>query len=313
MPLFAAVLAALASATVPTSSVLLARGGSEVSAAAGDAQQAFRFAKEAAVDVASDHVADAKSATEKAWHFANKLKAASGDNVDKAKEASKKSWGFAKAVQAASKDSLDLATKVKAAAEAAKVAAEKAKAEDTKMGELYNQEKANLFKAAKDAALEYFQEVKKAGADNASASMVAADTTAPQEAQVAIAKAAIEAALPFNAERLRGQKRILDYQRKAQALYAAGNNLQIEGSRLAPNAEQYQVVGEMGKASQIIMTAKALMEQGANMKRAAETFHATADQLNKALPSYVAAEKAAIAHASNIATGAVLPTLQPPI
>jgi len=233
-------------------------------------------------------------------------------NVERAKEASEKSWGFAKAVETASAESAELATKVKEQAELAKAAAEKAKAEDTKMSEFYNETKKSYFQAAKDAALAYFAEVKTAGAGNASASMVV-DTVSPQAAQVAVAKAAISAAMPFNAERLRGQKRIVEYQQKAQALYAAGNRLQIEGSRLGPSAEAFQAVGQGNQASQIIMTAKALMEEGANMKRAAETFHATASQINKELPSYVQAEKAAILHAGYTAADPVLPTLEPPI
>jgi len=222
-----------------------------------------------------------------------------------AKTASKKAWKFAALVKKSTKKTGELAKEVEEAVSEVKTAMNVAKKKDEQMELIYNETKKSTLKAAKTAAMEFYQQVKAAGA---SAAAVAAVGSAPEatkgaelEAQAKIAKAAVEAAMPYHAALLKGQKRAVDYQRRAQAMSAAGNRLQLEGARLAPHAAGYQKVGQALEASQIIMTAHTLVDQGAKMKRQGESLHKTASELAAGLPGYARAEKAAMLHASALA------------
>eukprot|EP00930_Biecheleria_cincta_P092236 TRINITY_DN8206_c0_g2_i1.p1 TRINITY_DN8206_c0_g2~~TRINITY_DN8206_c0_g2_i1.p1 ORF type:complete len:310 (+),score=97.01 TRINITY_DN8206_c0_g2_i1:60-932(+) len=222
-----------------------------------------------------------------------------------AKAAAKKAWKYAEAVKKSTKETGELAKEVDEVVTEVKTAMTVAKKQAEQMEIIYNETKESTLKAAKTAALQFYQQVKAAGA---SAAFVAAAGTAPEvtkeaelEAQAKIAKAAVEAAMPYHAALIKGQKRAVDYQRRAQAMTAAGNRLQLEGARLAPHAEGYQKVGQALEASQIIMTAHTLVDQGAKMKRQGESLHKTAAELVAALPAYAKAEKAAMLHASALA------------
>lgn len=222
-----------------------------------------------------------------------------------AKAAAKKAWKLAKKVAKSTKETGKLAKEIEEAESEVKTAMEVAKKGDEQMEEIYNETKESTVEAAKAAALEYFEKVKEAGA---SAVALAAAGNSPEatkatelDAQAKIAKAAVEAAMPYNAALVKGQKRAIDYQRRAQAMSAAGSRLQLEGARLAPQAQGYQTVGSALEASQIMMTAHALVDEGAKMKRQAESLHKTATELTANLPAYATAEKAAMLHASAVA------------
>eukprot|EP00930_Biecheleria_cincta_P092235 TRINITY_DN8206_c0_g1_i1.p1 TRINITY_DN8206_c0_g1~~TRINITY_DN8206_c0_g1_i1.p1 ORF type:complete len:326 (+),score=90.33 TRINITY_DN8206_c0_g1_i1:74-979(+) len=222
-----------------------------------------------------------------------------------AQAAAKSAWKYAEAVKSSTVGAGKLTKEVEKAVSEVKTAMEVAKKQDEQMELIYNESQESTMEAAKVAAMKYHQQVKAAGAAGAavSAKGLAPEVTkdAEQEAQAKIAQAAVDAAMPYHAALLKGQKRAVDYQRRAQAMNAAGNRLQLEGARLAPHAEGYQKVGQAVEASQIIMTAHTLVDQGAKMKRQAEGLHTTAAELAGALPAYARAEKAAMLHASALA------------
>lgn len=235
-----------------------------------------------------------------------------GDFAAEAKAAADKAWELAKKVKKSTEESIKLAEEVEAAGKDAKTAMEKAKKQDEEMTKLYKETKESTFEAAKSAAMDFYKKVKEAGA---SAAEVAA-TKHPENAQKVqadIAKAAVEAAMPYFSARLMGQKRAVDYQRRAQAMNAVGNNLEVEGARLAPHADAYQkYLGDTNKASQIIMTAHTLVDEGVKLKGQAKSLHKVAQELTDSLPAYARAEQAAVLHAAAEATPAVLPTNAPP-
>ncbi|CAJ1331243.1 unnamed protein product [Effrenium voratum] len=231
------------------------------------------------------------------------------DFAEQAKQASEKAWEHAKELKTSAKDAAKISEEVKAAGEGAKAAMEKAKELDAQMSKLYESTRQSTVAAASAAAMAYYQEVKQAGAQ---AVAEAARPVSGAEEEERVAKAAIEAAMPYHEAQVVAQKRAADYQLRAQAMSAAGNQLQVEGVRLAPSAAGYQQTGKPKEANQIIMTAHMLVDQGLKLKRQAKTIHQTAVELNDALPAYRSAEQAATLHAAAMAAGPLLPTNAPP-
>ncbi|CAK9097388.1 Hypothetical protein SCF082_LOCUS45682 [Durusdinium trenchii] len=235
------------------------------------------------------------------------------DLAEEAKKASEEAWEHAKELKKSSKDAAKIADEVKAAGEGAKEAVKKAKELDAKMSALYESTRQSTVAAATEAAMAYYAEVKEAGAQAAAEAASPARrgaAAAAQEAQVAAA--AIDAAMPYHEAQLKAQKRAMEYQQHAQAMNTAGQQLEVEGARLAPHAQGYQMVGKVDEANQIIRTAHLLVDQGLKLKRQAKSIHQSAVELNDALPQYATAEQAAILHAAAMAAGPTLPTNAPP-
>eukprot|EP00913_Durusdinium_trenchii_P032126 g30084.t1 len=210
------------------------------------------------------------------------------DLAEEAKKASEEAWEHAKELKKSSKDAAKIADEVKAAGEDVAVGQEL----DAKMSALYESTRQSTVAAATEAAMAYYAEVKEAGAQAAAEAASPARrgaAAAAQEAQVAAA--AIDAAMPYHEAQLKAQKRAMEYQQHAQAMNTAGQQLEVEGARLAPHAQGYQMVGKVDEANQIIRTAHLLVDQGLKLKRQAKSIHQSAVELNDALPQYATAEQ----------------------
>mmetsp|Transcript_38345 Transcript_38345/g.61474 ORF Transcript_38345/g.61474 Transcript_38345/m.61474 type:complete len:321 (-) Transcript_38345:92-1054(-) len=214
------------------------------------------------------------------------------DSLKKATKAAEQAWALSKQVEVKAGEVLAAGNSVAAEIALAKSAAETAKKEDEKATALFYKTRTSAIQAAVFAARAYYDQVRAAGA--------AADARKEQElkqaadqAEVNAAKAAAAAAMPYHAQLLRGQKVVVDYMRKAQALAAAAVNLKKEGFKLAQSAEAYQQNAQLAEASQIMMQAHSLMSQGEAYEAQAAKLSSTANDLNGALPALQMAGQAA--------------------
>lgn len=219
------------------------------------------------------------------------------DSLKKATEAAQQAWALSKAVDTEATKVLKAGNSVSAEIALAKTAAETAKKEDEKATALYYKTRTSAIQAAVFAARAYYDEVKQAGAA-ADAERKKKLAIAAEAAETNAAKAAAAAAMPYHAQLLRGQKVVVDYMRKAQALAAAGVAAKKEGYKLAQSAEQYQQNAQLGEAAQVMMQATSLMKQGEGMEAQAGKLHAAANEINGALPALQMAGQAAAESAS---------------
>jgi len=213
-------------------------------------------------------------------------------SVKKATTAAQQAWALSKAVSSEAALVLKAGNSVAAEIALAKSAADTAKKEDEKATALYYKTRSSAIQAAVFAARAYYDEVRKAGAA-ADAARKKALAKAAEAAEVKAAQAAAAAAMPYHAQLLRGQKVVVDYMRKSQALAASGVALKKEGYKLAQTAEMYQQNAQLGEASQVMMQATSLMKQGIGNEAAAARLHAAAAEINGALPTLQMAGQAA--------------------
>lgn len=213
-------------------------------------------------------------------------------SLAKATDAAKVAWLISKQVSDSSQAVLKSGNTITAQIELAKSAAETAKEEDEKATKLFYKTRNKAVEAAVFASREYYEQIKKE-ASKAAENIDDELKKAAAEAEVKAAKAASAAAMPYQEQLLRGQKVIVDYQKKAQALAAASNNLKTESSKLAFSASQYQMLGQVVRARQMMMQAHSLFDEGEGMKNEALKLNEAAQQIHSALPAYQLAEQAA--------------------
>jgi len=229
----------------------------------------------------------------------------------KAGQAAQRAWIAEAQAKKIVEGNLKFLPLAKAEIATAKSAAKAAEKEDKKATKLLEETRKVARESAMKAAMGFFAQVRGAGAAG-SAEEWAARRSMAEKAEVAAARAASNAAMPYRAMLLRGQQVVADYTKRAQALAAAASNLQAEGVTLASSAEQYQMVGQTTKASQIMVTAHSLLNQGIQMRKQAEQLSAEAKEVNDALPLYHQAEEAAFQSAAQTANPPDLPE-SPPI
>jgi hypothetical protein len=214
------------------------------------------------------------------------------ESMAKATKAAEQAWALSKQVEVLSKKVLKDGSKVAAEISLAKTAADTAKKEDEKATALFYKTRTSAIQAAVFAARAYYDQVRAAGAA-ADARKKEELTKAADMAEVNAAKAAAAATMPYHAQLLRGQKVVVDYMKKAQALAAAAVNLKKEGFQLAQSAEAYQQNAQLVEASQIMMQAHSLMAQGEAYEAQAAKLESTANDINGALPALQMAGQAA--------------------
>mmetsp|Transcript_75173 Transcript_75173/g.141797 ORF Transcript_75173/g.141797 Transcript_75173/m.141797 type:complete len:330 (+) Transcript_75173:85-1074(+) len=238
------------------------------------------------------------------------LTAAIDASLVKATDAAKAAWAISKQVEDSSEEILKSGNTIGAQVELAKSAAETAKEEDEKATKLFYKTRASAIQAAVFASREYYEKIK-AEASTASKNMKQTLKKAAAEAEVKAAHAAGLAAMPYQEQLLRGQKVIVDYQRKAQALAVASNNLKAESSKLAFSASQYQMIGQGIRARQMMMQAHSLFDESENMRKEALRLNEVATKLYGGLPAYQQAEQAAATSAATSANPATSDLLEP--
>lgn len=229
-----------------------------------------------------------------------------------AAEAAKRAWVAEAQVKKTTEANLKFIPLAKAETALAETAANTAAEQDATATALLAETRAAADQAALQAASDYLARVKSAGAASV-LTYQAAKKTIEQQSEVAAAKAAAAAAAPYQAMVLRGQRVVADYNQRARALAAASSNLQAEGMTLASSAEQYQMVGQVAKASQIMMTAHSLLNQGKAMRNEAQQLVAAGKEVQGAIPLYHLAEEAAVQSAAQAANPAVLPEPSQPL
>lgn len=213
-------------------------------------------------------------------------------SLTKATTAAQQAWAVSKAIDTVAEATLKAGNDISAEISLAKAAADTAKKEDEKATNLFYKTRASAIQSAVFAARAYYDQVKQAGAgaDEMRKKMLKMEA---QKAEVTAAKAAATAAMPYHAQLLRGQKVIVDYMRRAQALAAASISLKKEGFKLSQSAESYQQNAQLGEASQILMQATSLMKQGEAYEAQAAELQKTAHEINGALPALQLAGQAA--------------------
>lgn len=214
------------------------------------------------------------------------------ESMKQAQDAAKQAWALSHKVDEEVKKLLKNQNGLDGEIATAKAAAETAKKKDEKATALFYKTRTKAVKAALFAARAYYDEVKRAGA-NADKKRKEMLTAAAHAAELNAAKAASSAAMPYHAQLLRGQKIVVDYLRRAQALGAASINLKKEGFKLSQHAEAYQQNNQLAEASQIMMQAHSLMSQGEAYASQAAQLESTAHEINGALPALQMAGQAA--------------------
>jgi len=221
------------------------------------------------------------------------------DSLKKSTLAAQQAWALSRRVDVEATKILKQGNLISAEIALAKTAANTAKEEDEKATTLFYKTRTSAFQAAVFAARAYYDEVRAAGA-KAEAERKKALARAAEQAEVNAANAAAAAAMPYHQQLLRGQKVVVDYMKKAQALAAAGVSLKKEGYKLAQNAEMYNLNAQLPEANQVMMQAHQVMKKGMDYEAQAAKLHATASEINGALPALqmagqAAAESAAMA------------------
>mmetsp|Transcript_57653 Transcript_57653/g.165336 ORF Transcript_57653/g.165336 Transcript_57653/m.165336 type:complete len:279 (-) Transcript_57653:81-917(-) len=236
--------------------------------------------------------------------------AAADAAVAAAAAAAKKAWAAEAKVKQFAAANAKYVPLVEAEVDVAKAAAEAAAESEQKANQILADTRAAAKDAAIAAAMDYFAQVKAAGSEatNAALSVQAAGS---EGVKVEASRAAATAAKPYNAMLLRGQRVVYDYVTHSQALAAAGNHLQAEAMTLASSAEQYQMIGQVAQANQIMMTAHSLLSQGDRMRKEALDLRRKVADVQAALPLYQQAEQAAVASAAQQASIAEM-ELPPP-
>lgn len=214
------------------------------------------------------------------------------DSLKKATTAAEQAWALEKSLGKEAAKIMKAGGSVAAEIAQAKAAAATAKKDDEAATNLYYKTRTSAIQAAVFAARAYYDDVRQAGATSDAARKVAL-ATAAEQAEVNAAKAASSAAMPYHAQLLRGQKVVVDYMRKAQALAAAGVSLKKEGLKLSQSAEAYQQNAQLAEASQIIIQATSLMKQGEAYEGQAGKLYSAASEINGALPALQMAGQAA--------------------
>lgn len=231
-------------------------------------------------------------------------------SLEKATTAAQQAWAVSKAIDKVAEQTLKAGNDISAEISLAKAAADTAKKEDEKATNLFYKTRASAIQAAVFAARAYYDQVKQAGAgaDEMRKKMLKMEA---QKAEVTAAKAAASAAMPYHAQLLRGQKVVVDYMRRAQALAAASISLKKEGLKLSQSAEAYQQNAQLGEASQILMQATSLMKQGEAYEAQSAELQKTAHEINGALPALQLAGQAAAESAAMTANPLTKDYLKP--
>jgi len=181
----------------------------------------------------------------------------------------------------------------------AEEAAITAKEEDSAASTLLRETTIAADNAALAQARAYFRRVREYGA--AQAQHGKAKTQAATEPDnAAIAKAATEAAMPYHAMLLRGQKAMYEYVQRGQAMASASNTLKAESENLAVAATNFQSKGNTAGANQLMVTSHALFRQAESMQAEAERLREAGQELTIALPAYQEAEQAAASSAAAV-------------
>jgi len=213
-------------------------------------------------------------------------------SLRKATQAAMQAQALTKQVKAQSDANIAAAPLVEAEVGMAEEAAMTAKEEDEAASTLFKETTAAANKAALAQAEAYFRKVREYGA--AQAQYGQARTKAATEGDdAAVAKASTEAAMPYHAMLLRGQKAMFEYLQRGQAMASASNTLKAESENLANAANKYQSRGQTAPANQLMVTAHALFRQAESLQAEAERMRETAQELSIALPAYKEAEQAA--------------------
>jgi len=221
----------------------------------------------------------------------------------KATQAAKQAQALSMQVKQQSDANVAAAPLVEAEVGMAEEAAMTAKEEDEAASILFKETEAAANTAALNQARAYFRRVKEYGAEQAKIGMDKTKAaTVPDDA--AVAKASSEAAMPFHAMILRGQKALSEYVQRGQAMASASNTLKVESENLANAANSYQFKGQTAQANQIMVTAHALFKQSESLKAEAERLRETATELSVALPAYREAEQTAAASAAGLVLAA---------
>jgi len=227
-----------------------------------------------------------------------------------AEVAAKQAWNLKAQVEKVANENLKYVPLVEAEIAMAKAASETAKEKDDEATKLYEETRETTREAAMKAAHEYFAKVRAAAAEGSAQSGQNREAM-KAAAEVAAGQSAARAALPYHGNLLRLQRVITSYEEHARAMAAASNNLKGEAATLAASANQYQSAGQGLKATQMMVQAHSLLDQGERLKQQAQKLDGTAHELYKALPLYQQAEQAAVASAAAAANPPLLPSVWP--
>lgn len=220
-------------------------------------------------------------------------------SLRKATQAAMQAQALTKQVKQQSDANIAAAPLVEAEVGMAEEAAITAKEQDDAASTLLKESTAAVNKAALAQARAYFGRVRKIGSEQAQYGM--AKTKAATEVDdAAVAKASTEAAMPYHAMLLRGQKAMFEYVQRAQAMASASNTLKAESETLATAANNYQSKGQTAEANQLMVTAHAEFRQAESMQAEAERLREAGQELQIALPAYKEAEQAAAASAAAV-------------
>mmetsp|Transcript_105193 Transcript_105193/g.302501 ORF Transcript_105193/g.302501 Transcript_105193/m.302501 type:complete len:287 (+) Transcript_105193:96-956(+) len=214
-----------------------------------------------------------------------------------ASAAAREAWAAAGEVKAAAEANMKYIPMAQAQVDMAKVAAETAAEKDKELTVYLEEVRAQVDNSALQAATSYMARVK-AEVESHKAKAAEYLMARNKGEDDAVAKTAAEAAKPYNAMLLRGQKVSFDYAKRAQELAAASNHLRVEGMNLARSADAYQQAGQGAQANQIMVTAHNLMTQGLAMQREAVRLQKSAQEIRNALPIWQQAEQAAVMSAA---------------
>lgn len=220
-------------------------------------------------------------------------------SLRKATQAAMQAQALTKQVKQQSDANIAAAPLVEAEVGMAEEAAITAKEQDDAASTLLKESTVAVNSAALAQARAYFGRVRKIGAEQAQYGM--AKTKAATEVDdAAVAKASTEAAMPYHAMLLRGQKAMYEYVQRAQAMASASNTLKAESENLATAANNYQSKGQTAGANQLMVTAHALFRQAESMQAEAERLREAGQELQIALPAYRESEQAAAASAAAV-------------
>merc|ERR1719265_878257 len=113
-----------------------------------------------------------------------------------------------------------------------------------------------------------------------------------------MALAAAKAAEPFFLSMIRAQQTAKDYQGRGEQAAEKARDLQADSDKLAKTANEDNMAGKVAIAQSNILEARKVMREAQSWAKQARQFFATAKEIEKGVPKFVAAAQAASAKAA---------------
>jgi len=209
--------------------------------------------------------------------------------------ASQAAWQAIQEVQKEVDAGTAVMPRVRAQLATAKAAAQTAAEMDMQATQLHDSWVSEAVSVSKSQAHTFLQSIRQeAAAESKKAQEELAQNAAVQRSNLRKSlQPPFPEAAPYTQHLQEAPKIAADWQMRAQALAAASLTTQQDAFTLAGSADKFQQANETKEAERLMIKARSLFNQGAEMRQQAVTLQSKAQEIVDGLPAYKLAEQAA--------------------